>query len=66
MLAQLKLADGQPGAAEATIRQALNEAPEDMPRQRLVEVLDASLRAQDRGTAADQCWTEYGVPRPTD
>jgi hypothetical protein len=64
--AQILLSDGQPGPAEASIRQALAEAPEGMPRHRLVEVLDASLRAQGREAAADQCWGEYGVTRPTD
>ena len=64
MLAQILLNAGQPGQAEAAIRLALAEAPDGMPRERLVDVLDATLRAQGRDTAADQCWGEYGLPTP--
>jgi cellulose synthase operon protein C len=64
MLAQILLNAGQPGPAEAAIRQALAEAPDGMPRERLVDVLDATLRAQGRDAAADQCWGEYGLPTP--
>jgi cellulose synthase operon protein C len=66
MLAQILLNDGQPGPAETAIRRALAEAPDGMPRDRLVDVLDATLRAQGRDAAADQCWGEYGLPTPDD
>jgi tetratricopeptide (TPR) repeat protein len=66
VLAQILLNDGQPGLAETAIRRALAEAPDGLPRDRLVDILDATLRAQGRDTAADQCWGEYGLPTPED
>jgi tetratricopeptide (TPR) repeat protein len=66
LLAEILLDDGAPVPAEAVVRRALALVnPGEGRRPRMVALLAATLRAQERPEDAAAVWAEFGVPRPT-